>query len=173
MLAEPNNSHYERARTLLRQSIDLLGEAAIEINSFEITDKREAIRGEIGMAVAHISGAGTKLPGGLSLGVKSETPVPDGPLSEEEQNRVDRLNDDDLRSIDEALLSHCSSVHFRKVARVVGSAMMDREDRFEGIPDIFYSQRVTKLVESGRLEHQGRLGYMRFCEVRLPQRTPP
>ncbi len=92
----------------------------------------------------------------------------DGDLTDEEQARVEKFSDEELRRIDEALLSNCG-YEYRKVARVVGTTMMERDESYKGIPDIFYSQRVTKLVESGRLEHQGRLGYMRFCEVRLPQ----
>ena len=118
------------------------------------------------MAVGHIINAGAKLPG-FSMGDENETPVADGPLSEEELSRVGQLSDDDLHSIDEALLSQCNH-QFRKVARVVGFAMIEGSVNCEGIPDIFYSQRVTKLVQSGRLEHQGQLGHMRFCEVRLP-----
>lgn len=119
------------------------------------------------MAVGYILMAGSKLPGFRSTD-ELETPEPDGELSEDQQARVDQLSIDELRSIDEGLLSHCSS-QFRKVARVVGSVMMERDENYEGIPDIFYAQRVTKLVECGRLEHEGRLGYMRRCEIRLPQ----
>ena len=41
-------------------------------------------------------------------------------------------------------------------------------NRVIGIPDVFYAQRVRKLVEDGHLEAQGNLAYMRYSEVRLP-----
>ncbi len=167
MSNEPNNSSNEIIKIALQQSITLLEIAVIEAGSSELPNKKEMIK-EMANAVGYISAAGYRLPGGLSRPVEPETPLPDGELSDEQQARVDQLTSEELRVIDDALLSQCNH-QFRKVARIVGFAMMDRDDRYKGIPDIFYSQRVTKLVEAGRLEHQGRLGYMRFCEVRLPQ----
>ena len=41
-----------------------------------------------------------------------------------------------------------------------------------GIPDLFYAERLRKLVQDGRLESQGNLAYMRLSEVRLPQAKP-
>jgi hypothetical protein len=35
------------------------------------------------------------------------------------------------------------------------------------LPDVYLSQRVRELVESGLLENQGNLARMRFSEVRL------
>lgn len=167
MSNEPNNSKNEIIKIALQQSITLLEIAVLEVGSSELPNKREMIK-EIAMAVGYISEAGYRLPGGSSRPVEPETPLPDGELSDEQQARVDQLTSEELRLIDDALLAQCNH-RFRKVARIVGFAMMERDEGYKGIPDIFYSQRVTKLVESGRLEHQGRLGYMRFCEVRLPQ----
>lgn len=164
---EPNNSKNEIIKIALQQSITLLEIAVLEVGSSELPNKKEMIE-EMANAVGYISAAGYRLPGGLSRPVEPETPLPDGGLSDEQQARVDKFSDEELRTIDEALLSNCSH-QYRKVARVVGTTMMERDESHKGIPDIFYSQRVTKLIESGRLEHQGRLGYMRFCEVRLPQ----
>lgn len=96
-----------------------------------------------------------------------EVPQPDGPLTMQERSLVDELSDEELRAIDEAILASCS-VQFRKVARVVGSAMQLNSIMDNCIPDAFYAQRVYKMVEDGRLTYQGMLGYMRFCEVRLP-----
>ncbi len=42
-------------------------------------------------------------------------------------------------------------------------------DAFEGVPDIYYSERIRKLVEKGVLEAAGNLHYMRYSEVRLRQ----
>lgn len=164
---EPNNSKIEVLKISLQQSLTLLEIAVLEVGSSELPNKREMIK-EIAMAIGYISEAGFRLPGGLGRGVEPESPLPDGELSDQQQARVDELNSEELRMIDDALLAQCNH-QFRKVARIVGFAMMDQPARLEGIPDIFYSQRVTELVEAGRLEHQGLLGHMRFCEVRLPQ----
>ena len=94
---------------------------------------------------------------------------PDPPLTEEQLALVSKLSEADVKRIDNALLSNACR-HWRKVARVVGTTMMEMQDRVSGIPDIYYSQRVSRLVEEGRLESQGNLAYMGFSEVRLPSK---
>lgn len=92
---------------------------------------------------------------------------PDGPLTPEQEVVVAKLSPEDLAKIDEGLLSNCCE-NWRKVAMVVGTTMMsDGPYRFEDVPDVFYSQRVRALVESGLLESQGNLDFMRYSEVRL------
>jgi len=99
----------------------------------------------------------------------AETPEPDGPLTEEQQARVDQLTAKELQMIDDALIADACS-QFRKVARIVGTAMMATEDSIKHIPDLFYASRVRKLVEEGRLVSEGNLEYMRFSEVKLPEK---
>ena len=91
---------------------------------------------------------------------------PDPPLSPEEHARVAELSEQDLRNIDEALLAEASA-QWRKVARLVGGAMSHQSTRVPGIPDLFYAQRVRRLVDTGLLESSGDLGYMGRSEVRL------
>ena len=86
-------------------------------------------------------------------------------LSEEQRACIDSLSSGDISSIDAALLSQCDG-HFRKVAFIVGSAMMRQPNRIDGVPDVFYGQRVHALVENGVLEAVGNLSYMRYSEVR-------
>ncbi len=93
--------------------------------------------------------------------------VPDPPLSNEEIVIVNRLNEEDIKKIDQALLSN-SSQNWSKVARIVGSVMLNHAERIPGIPDIYYAQRICHLVEQGMLEAQGNLAYMRYSEVRIP-----
>jgi hypothetical protein len=92
---------------------------------------------------------------------------PDPALTPEEEARVAQLNDDQVRSIDEALLSNACS-NWRKIARVVGTTMMGIEN-LGGIPDLYFAHRVRNLVEAGRLESQGNLSCMGIGEVRLPK----
>jgi len=95
------------------------------------------------------------------------TPQPDPPLTPEQEERVAHLSQADLNEIDMALLSNADA-RWRKIARVVGTTMGQMPSEFQGIPDIFYAQRLRRLVTEGQLESQGYLEYMQFCEVRLP-----
>jgi hypothetical protein len=96
--------------------------------------------------------------------------VPDTVLEPEVEENVSRLNQLELELIDEALLASCAP-SWRKVARIVGSAMTSLLKQFPDVPDGFYARRVIGLVENGKLESQGNLEYMRFSEVRLPSGT--
>lgn len=92
---------------------------------------------------------------------------PDGDLTADQVKLVEKFTDEEVQAIDNALLANCCD-RWRKVARVVGTTMMELPNRVEGIPDIYYSQRVRKLVVTGLLESQGNLSYMRYSEVRRP-----
>jgi len=100
--------------------------------------------------------------------MNEEIPNSDPDLTEKEKDLVATLTSDDLEQIDRHLLSHATP-YWRKVALLVGLTMMELPNRVKGIPDIFYAQRVRKLVEDGYLESQGNLKSMRFSEVRLPR----
>jgi len=86
-------------------------------------------------------------------------------LSTEQQARVRTLSDTELKEIDEALLKNTDS-NWRKVARVIGGAIMSIGGSYKEVPDIFYAQRVKTLVEEGLLESQGNLNRMRHSEVK-------
>ena len=100
-----------------------------------------------------------------------DTQRPDGPpdtqLDDEERVKVSQLTESEISLIDDVLLADCAT-SYRKVARVVATAMTGGADRQSGVPVAFLAQRVKALVESGKLESQGNLDYMRFSEVRLP-----
>ena len=82
-----------------------------------------------------------------------------------------QLTETDLKAIDEVLISNAHHP-WRKVAMVVGLTMDQLQNRFTEIPDLFYAERLRKLVQDGRLESQGNLAYVRLSEVRLPQTKP-
>jgi hypothetical protein len=92
---------------------------------------------------------------------------PDGPMSAEEETIAALLSQQMVEKIDKALLSR-SKLRGRKVAVLVGLAMMDPEVRVPGLPDLYYANRVRVLVERGLLVAEGNLDYMRYSEVRLP-----
>lgn len=91
---------------------------------------------------------------------------PDTLLDPDELEAVDRLTPAVIQRIDDALLADCAST-WRKVARIVGTAMMQLSKELPDVPDGFYGTRVIALVNEGRLESQGNLDYMRYSEVRL------
>ena len=92
---------------------------------------------------------------------------PDGDLTPEQAKLVGQLTDAEVQAIDNALLANTCD-RWRKVARVVGTTMMELPNPVVGIPDVYYSRRVQKLVKEGFLEAQGNLSYMRYSEVRRP-----
>ena len=94
---------------------------------------------------------------------------PDPPLTPEQALRVSRLRQEDLWEIDRVLLAQ-STTTWRKLARIVGMTIGELSERFPNIPDVYYAQRVRRLVAVGELESQGNLEFMRFSEVRLPSK---
>ena len=92
---------------------------------------------------------------------------PDPPLTPEQAIHVSRLKQEDLWEIDRVLLAQ-SATTWQKVARIVGMTIGELSERFPNIPDVYFAQRVRRLVAVGELESQGNLEYMRYSEVRLP-----
>jgi len=97
--------------------------------------------------------------------------TPDPPLTPEQEEIVALLSDADLARIDQALLSKAGPRR-RKVAFIAGSTMSEFPESIPGIPDVFYAQRIRRLVDTGELEAFGYLDSMRYCEVRLSNLKP-
>ena len=104
--------------------------------------------------------------------LREEANQPDPELTPEQKQRVEQLTAKEIQEIDLTLLSNAKK-QWRKVAMLVGLSMSNRKEKYDGIPDIFYSERVRFLVEQGFLESQGNLQKMRFSEVRLPSSEKP
>ena len=79
---------------------------------------------------------------------------------------IKKLTPDQVARIDEVLLANVAP-QWRKVARVVGFAMMQLKGEHPGLPDVYYSGRIAELVNAGKLQSQGNLRRMRFSEVRV------
>jgi len=92
---------------------------------------------------------------------------PDDPLTPEEEGRMRLLTADEIRYIDERLMSQISH-RWYKVARVVGRTLMDLQKESLHIPAAFYCLRIKHLAEVGLIESAGDLNRMRYSEVRLP-----
>jgi uncharacterized protein DUF3658 len=70
--------------------------------------------------------------------------------------------------IDAALMAQITA-RWRKVASVVGSAMMALGEKRHGRDDLYFAGRVAFLALTGVIEYDGDLGQMGRCEVRLPE----
>ena len=91
----------------------------------------------------------------------------DPEMTSEQRNRVSSLAAQEISDIDGALRSAVST-SWRKMARVIGSAMMEpRVSHIKQVPDLYYAERLRKLVESGEIEALGDTYSMRYCEVRF------
>ena len=99
--------------------------------------------------------------------MSEEIPLPNPPLTAEEQSAVEKLTDADLQVIDAAILAN-SSNRWLKVARVVTSTEDTLSNRYPDLSYVFYSKRLIRLAEEGHLESQHNLEHIRFSEVRIP-----
>ena len=89
----------------------------------------------------------------------------DPPISPLQLGHISKLSADDIRNIDQAILNNASS-EYRKQAMVIALALTDLA--FPGIPDIYYAQRVSILIQEGKLESRGDVSRMRYSEIRTP-----
>ncbi len=92
----------------------------------------------------------------------------DPPLTTEQEKLVAKLSEADLEIIDKVLLQNACDF-WRKVSRVVGASIREFDGNFQGVPDVFFAQRIRQLAKEGLLESQGNLKKMRYSEIRLPQ----
>jgi hypothetical protein len=98
--------------------------------------------------------------------MNAEVPIPNPPISAEEQAAADLLNEQDLKLIDACILSHCAE-RFYKVAWIMGQTQDELADRFPKLSYVFYTRRLKHLVDTGCLVAAGDVFKMRFSEVRL------
>ncbi len=111
---------------------------------------------------------GPEIDAAEAFGIPYREPQPDPPLTPEQVEQVALLTNEQLEAIDAAILKECSH-QFRKVARVAGFALGKMQGSIQNVPDLYYAERVRKLVAEGRLESQGNLNMMGYSEVRLPE----
>jgi hypothetical protein len=149
------------------KAIASLTEAEHAIRRIGVDDERKHLLRALALAIAEVL-SGVRAPVVLQYpDLEPPEPLgqPDTDLGSAEQAVVASLRDTDRDAIDSALLAACAT-SWRKVARVVGTAMNALQERFPNVPDSYYAQRIATLVKAGTLESQGNLEYMRFSEVR-------
>ena len=120
-------------------------------------------------AVLLVSSAAAAVPDSIAQGnpekvMTGEDELDSAPTAAE-LRIINKLTPDQVKRIDEVLLSN-TATQWRKVARVVGSAMMQLKGEYPGLPDVYYSGRIAELVTAGKLQSQGNLRRMRFSEIR-------
>jgi hypothetical protein len=92
----------------------------------------------------------------------------DPPLTAAQQELVSQLSEAQLQSVDTAIMKNLTN-NWRKVAQIISLAIRDNDSHVRGVIDVFYGQRIMRLVELGLIESVGNLKRMRYSEVRLPQ----
>jgi len=102
--------------------------------------------------------------------MSEEIPESIEPLSAEELVSVAKLTVADRQIIDAAILANVS-LQWLKVARIVTTTTDALVQRYPDLSCVFYTRRLSSLVEQGRLEAKGNLTYIRFSEVRIPTPT--
>ncbi len=95
-----------------------------------------------------------------------EIPSLPDPLTPEQEALIAQLTDEQIETIDEALLGQTTEV-FRKTAAIIGFSMGKLDKEILGIPDTYYLMRLKGLVEKGMIDVEGNIDYMRFSEIRL------
>jgi hypothetical protein len=98
--------------------------------------------------------------------MSNEIPEANPSPNAEEQSASAKLTEADLRVIDAAILANCSH-RWLKVALVVTSTEDALKEHYPALSYVYYSTRVVCLASKGRLEFQGDLQHIRFCEVRI------
>ncbi|WOB06854.1 DUF3658 domain-containing protein [Piscinibacter gummiphilus] len=147
-----------------------LTECEAAIRKIEDTEERQALLKALSSAIMEVL-AGVRAPVVRQfpeLQPHEATGRPDTELDEEDLAAISQLPEADIAAIDVALLAECAT-SWRKVARVVGSAMKSLQEKLDDIPDGYYARRVVALAAAGKIESDGNLHYMRSSEVRLPQ----
>ena len=102
--------------------------------------------------------------------MNEEIPIANPPLSAKERKIVSKLTELDLDRINAAIFAECSE-RWLKVARVVTRVEDALKTRYPGLTYIFYTERISRLVDKGRLDSQGYIFYIRHSEVRLPAQS--
>ena len=148
----------EQLLAVSRRILNVFGEAMAVIHAISDETEQRQVRGVLGQLMASVT-VELQLPilrEFPELDPNDEKPAWEPSLTAEQQQRVDRLSQAEVNAIDEALLDDASD-RWRKVARIVGTAVGNLRDRIPEVPDLFYAERVRHLVAVGRLESQGNL----------------
>jgi hypothetical protein len=165
-MVENSEDELHRLHTLLTEAINSLGEAGRILKGLNLESNHTALK-SIAKAIASADCASEMIPTDPLL-TEADLPEADPPMTGDEQVQVEKLSEDQIDAIDQAILSNVGP-QWRKVSALVAGLLMQSDEN--GIPYLFYAQRVRKLIDNGQLESQGDLTRMGYSEVRLPSKS--
>ncbi len=155
----------------LRLVLDSLDKAAKEIGDLPMALAGEYVASikEAANSISQIQREVNSLLPGLETGIAEEAMPDSFSGSPPEQMEEVNLTASEVEEIDELLLSYAKH-SWRKGAMLVALAMVSQDTLHSSVPELYYSERIKRLVQNGRLESKGDLHYLRDSEVRLPDR---
>jgi Protein of unknown function len=114
------------------------------------TDERSQLVRSLGLVIADVLGTlrGPAIHQFPELEPPERLDTPDTELTNDDLVAVSKLKAEEIELIDRTLLQQCAP-SWRKVARVVGTAMSALREHLPQVPDSYYAQRVARLVASG------------------------
>ena len=160
------NQEIRELHQLLNQSLDTLDKAYDLVIPSGVNEQIESCR-LIGMAIGEVLQALKFVHDTAPELTPKEPKFPDPHPTAEQELEISTLTKAQISEIDSTLLT-CTSYEFRKVTRIIGSAISLLDHRYAKIPDIFYASRIYDLIRQGQLIHQGDIGFMGHCEVKKP-----
>jgi hypothetical protein len=86
-------------------------------------------------------------------------------LVAEQKSMVDQLSEENVKRVDQALLSNASR-QWSRTDRIVLATMIELDNGM-GLPNSYFFRRLGHLVQQGLLESKGDLSDTRSGEVRL------
>lgn len=86
--------------------------------------------------------------------------------SQEGREAIERLQEQDLVKIDQAILASLDR-SWKKAGFVTAGVLIAAPDEYEDIPEAFYALRIRALADGSRIEVKGDLDVLKTCEIRL------
>jgi len=90
--------------------------------------------------------------------------------TEDEIAKMQAATPAEAQAVDDLILNQCSE-HFRKVAMVAGTLLLEFDARFPHLPLAYVLARMQELEDAGAVEIAGNVWYMRHSEIRLRERN--
>lgn len=88
-------------------------------------------------------------------------------IEQDARDAIAALEDADLRTIDQAILSALSH-SWQKAGFIASGVMIAAPDEYEELPEVLYELRIRGLALSKRIESKGDPQMMKTFEIRLP-----
>ena len=87
-------------------------------------------------------------------------------FEQEERDAIERLTEQDIAQIDQAILASLDR-RWKKVGFITAGVMIAAPDEHEEIPEMFYALRIRALADASRIEVNGDPLVLKTSEIRL------